>query len=230
MAMAALQVFRLMKKSNMLALSKILKHKIIAIVRGAAAAETFKIARALADGGIRVLEITLNSPNAFAAIEEVSDRMGKELLVGAGTVMDARSAKKAIAAGASFILSPTLDKGTIRATKKHGAVSLPGAFTATEILAAYHYGGDIIKVFPASSVGAKYFKELRGPMPYIPLMPSGGIHAGNMGEYLEAGVVAFGIGGALIDTTREMTPDYLQEVTEKARKLVEALGRQPSQS
>ncbi len=207
----------------MSALSKIQKHRIVAIVRGAAPAETLKIARALADGGIRILEITLNSPNAYAAIEEVSGQMGKELLVGAGTVMDARSARKAIAAGASFILSPTLDKETIRATKKHGAVSLPGAFTATEILAAYNYGGDIIKVFPASSVGPKYFKELRGPMPYIPLMPTGGISAANIREYRDAGVVAFGIGGALVDTSREMTTAYLKEVTEKAKKLVETI-------
>ena len=207
----------------MTSLTKITDHKIIAIVRGAAPAEVLKIARALYEGGIRVLEITLNSPDALSAIEEVSGRMGKEMLVGAGTVMDARSAKKAIAAGASFVLSPTLDKGTIRATKKHGAVSLPGAFTATEILAAYHYGGDIIKVFPASSVGPKYFKELRGPLPYIPLMPTGGIHAGNIREYREAGVVAFGVGGALVDVSKGMTEEYLREVTEKARVLVEAV-------
>lgn len=207
----------------MSSLSKITDHRIIAIVRGAAPAEVLKIAYALFAGGIRVLEITLNSPDALSAIAEVSDRMGKELLVGAGTVMDARSAKDAIAAGAEFILSPTLDKKTIRATKKHGAVSIPGAFTATEILAAYHYGGDIIKVFPASSVGAKYFKELRGPMPYIPLMPTGGIHPGNIREYRDTGVVAFGVGGALVDVSREMTEEYLLEVTEKAKKLVEAI-------
>ncbi len=208
----------------MTALSKITEHKIVAIVRGAAPAEVLKIAYALLAGGIRVLEITLNSPDALSAIAEVSDRMGAALLVGAGTVMDARSAKDAIAAGAKFILSPTLDKKTIRATKNHGAVSIPGAFTATEILAAYQYGGDIIKVFPASSVGAKYFKELRGPMPYIPLMPTGGIHPGNIREYRDAGVVAFGVGGALVDVSKEMTEAYLSEVTEKAKKLVEAIG------
>jgi 2-dehydro-3-deoxyphosphogluconate aldolase / (4S)-4-hydroxy-2-oxoglutarate aldolase len=206
-------------------LSTITEHRIIAIVRGAAPAEVLKIARALYEGGIRVLEITLNSPDALSAIAEVSGQMGKDLLVGAGTVMDARSAKKAIAAGASFILSPVLDKKTIRATKKYGAVSIPGAFTATEILAAYQYGGDIIKVFPASSVGAKYFKELRGPLPHIPLMPTGGIHVGNIREYRDAGVVAFGIGGALVDVSKEMTPGYLREMTEKARLLVGSLNK-----
>jgi 2-dehydro-3-deoxyphosphogluconate aldolase/(4S)-4-hydroxy-2-oxoglutarate aldolase len=207
----------------MTSLEKINKNKIIAIIRGAAPAEVLKIAGALYAGGIRVLEITLNSPDALSAIEEVAGQMGKKMLVGAGTVMNAKSAKEAIAAGAAFILSPTLDKGTIRATKKQGAVSLPGAFTATEILAAYHYGGDIIKVFPASSVGAKYFKELKGPLPYIPLMPTGGIHAGNIREYRDAGVVAYGVGGALVDLSLEMTAEYLAEVTEKAKKLVEAL-------
>lgn len=207
-------------------LSIITKNRIVAIVRGAAPAEVLRIAHALYEGGIRILEITLNSPNAYAAIEEVTGQMGRELLVGAGTVMDARSAKKAIAAGATFILSPTLDKGTIRATKKHGAVSLPGAFTATEILAAYNYGGDIIKVFPASSVGPKYFKELRGPMPYVPLMPTGGISAANIREYRDAGAVAFGIGGALVDVSKEMTTDHLAAMTEKARFLLEALNKQ----
>jgi 2-dehydro-3-deoxyphosphogluconate aldolase/(4S)-4-hydroxy-2-oxoglutarate aldolase len=206
-------------------LSIITEHRIVAIVRGAAPAEVLKIARALYEGGIRVLEITLNSPDALSAIEEVSGQMGKELLVGAGTVMDARSAKNAMAAGAAFILSPTLDKRTIRATKKRGAVSIPGAFTATEILAAYHFGGDIIKVFPASSVGAKYFKELRGPLPYIPLMPTGGIHAGNIREYRDTGVVAFGVGGALVDVSKEMTPVYLKEMAAKARVLVDALNK-----
>jgi 2-dehydro-3-deoxyphosphogluconate aldolase / (4S)-4-hydroxy-2-oxoglutarate aldolase len=213
----------------MTTLSKILTHKIIAIVRGAAPAEVIKIARALFEGGVRVLEITLNSPGALSAISEVSGEMGNVMLVGAGTVMDAREAKDAIAAGAAFILSPTLDKATIRATKRHGAVSIPGAFTATEILAAHHYGGDIIKVFLASSVGAKYFKELRGPLPYIPLMPTGGIHAGNIREYRDAGAVAFGIGGALVDVSREMEPAYLRQVTEKARALVEALNKQESE-
>ena len=207
----------------MTALSRITEHQIVAIVRGAGPSEVLKIARALYAGGIRILEITLNSPDALSSIEEVSGQLGKDLLVGAGTVMDARSAKEAIAAGAQFILSPTLDKKTIRATKKHGVVSIPGAFTATEILAAYQYGGDIIKVFPASSVGAKYFKELRGPLPYIPLMPTGGIHAGNIGEYRDAGVVAFGVGGSLVDVSKEMTPGYLQEITEKAKRLIEAL-------
>ena len=196
----------------MTTLSQILEHKIVAIIRGAHPNDVLKIARALHEGGIRILEITFNSPNALTVVDELSSQMGKDLLIGMGTVLDAATAKDAISAGAKFIISPSLNIETIQATKKNGAVSIPGAFTATEILAAYDHGGDIIKVFPAS-VGANYIRDLHGPFPHIPLMPTGGINLQNIREYLQTGAVAVGIGSALVDTKQEVTEDYLKQLT-----------------
>src|SRR5450432_1070538 len=196
----------------MTTLSQILTHKIVAIIRGANPADVLKIATALHEGGVRILEITFNSPNALTVVEELSTQLGKELLIGMGTVLNAATAKDAISAGAKFIKSPSLDIETIRTTKKLGAVSIPGAFTATEILTAYEHGGDIIKIFPAS-VGTNYIRDLHGPFPHIPLMPTGGINIENIKEYLTTGAVAVGIGSALVDTKQEVTEKYLKQLT-----------------
>lgn len=204
-------------------LNKILEHKIVAIIRGAEPGDVIKIINALYDGGIRVLEITMNSQDALSVIERINKEAGNKLLIGAGTVLDAKTAKDAIAAGAKFIISPSFDPDTIDTTKKYGAVSIPGAFTATEILAAYKAGGDIIKIFPAS-VGVQYIKDIRGPLPHIPLMPTGGIHLENIGSYFKAGAVAAGIGSALVDTSKQITKDYLQDLKNKAEKFVGAVA------
>ncbi len=207
----------------MTTLSQILETKIVAIIRGANPGDVLQIANALIAGGVKALEITLNSPKALSVIEEVADQVGGQALIGAGTVLDAETARAAIAAGAKFIISPTVDIDTIKMTKRYGIVSIPGAFTATEILTAYTNGGDIIKVFPASS-GAQYIKDLRGPLAHIPLMPTGGVNLENIKEFEKAGAVAFGIGSALVDTQHEITEDYLQLLTEKARKYIQAVA------
>lgn len=204
-------------------LAHILEHKVIAIVRGADPKSLLSIARALHAGGIRTMEITLNSPGALASIEEVAGAMQGQMLVGAGTVLDSETARAALLAGAQYIISPTLNEKTIRMTKRYGAVSIPGAFTATEILAAYEAGGDIIKVFPAS-VGPTYFKDIAGPLPHIPLMPTGGVGLDNIRDFQKAGAVAFGLGGALVDTKPEVTDEYLAQLTAKAQQFVQAVG------
>jgi 2-dehydro-3-deoxyphosphogluconate aldolase/(4S)-4-hydroxy-2-oxoglutarate aldolase len=206
----------------MITLSHILDHKIVAIIRGAQPDDVLNIAQALFEGGVKLLEVTLNSPDALSAIDKVSSRMNAQVCVGAGTVLDAVMAKAAMNAGAQFIISPSLDIETIHATKQGGAISIPGAFSATEILAAFKNGGDIIKVFPAS-VGPNYFKDIRGPFPHIPLMPTGGVNLNNIREFQKAGAVAFGIGSALVDTTLKISDAYLKELTEKAKKYVEAI-------
>ncbi len=203
-------------------LTNILKHKIVVIIRGIDPADFLNIAGALLEGGLNIMEITLNTRDALSIIKEASLQMGDQLLIGAGTVLDAVSAKEAISAGAKFIVSPSLDIETIRATKQLGAVSIPGAFTATEILSAYNSGADIIKVFPAS-VGANYFRDLRGPFPRIPMMPTGGVNLTNISEFQKAGAVAYGIGSALIDASQKMTKEYLLQVTEKAKQFAEAV-------
>ena len=203
-------------------LRQILENKIVAIVRGVRPDAVPDIAAALHAGGIRLLEITLNSPDALAVIRNLSVRMGDRLLVGAGTVLDAAEAQAAIDAGARFIISPALDIPTIQVTRQLQAVSIPGAFTATEILTAYRNGADIIKVFPAS-VGAGYFRDLRGPLPHIPLMPTGGVSLENISDFHKAGAVAFGIGSALVDGKQPVTDKYLRQLTETAGKFSSAI-------
>lgn len=206
----------------MTTLSQILEYKIVAIIRGARPDDVLKIAKALHDGGIRILEVTFNSPGAIAVVNELSVKMGNDLLIGMGTVLDAATAKEAIAAGAKFIISPSFNIETVQETKKLGAVSIPGAYTATEIVNAFSSGGDIIKIFPASS-NVNYIKEIRAPLPHIPLMPTGGITLENIGEFQKAGAVAFGIGTALVNTKQEVTGEYLKELRERAQKFVQAI-------
>lgn len=203
-------------------LQKILDHKLIAIVRGARPEDTLKIVQALYEGGIRIVEITMNSPKPLSAIEMVVDQFGKEMAVGAGTVLDAESARSALLAGAEFILAPTLDAETIKLTKRYGAVSIPAAFTPTEILKGYELGGDIIKVFPATVLGPQFIKDIHGPLPQIPLLPTGGVGLHNIKKYLEAGAAGLGIGSSLVNTKKEMTEEYFAELTETAKQFVSA--------
>ena len=207
----------------MTTLSRILNHKIVAIIRGAQPDDILHIAHALFEGGVKLFEVTLNSPDALSSISRIATRMNAEVFVGAGTVLDAEMAKAAIDSGAQFIISPSLDMETIYATKQRGAISIPGAFTATEIFSAYKNGGDIIKVFPAS-IGPAYFKDLRGPFPHIPLMPTGGVNLNNIQDFQKVGAVAFGVGSGLVDTSLKISDQYLIELTEKAKKYVEALS------
>lgn len=202
-------------------LSQILTHKIVAILRGANPDDVVAIAHALYEGGIRCLEITLNSVDALQAIESIATKMEGKILVGAGTVLDAAAAGDAIAAGAKFIISPVMDEATITRTKQLGGVSIPGAFTPTEIYKAWSAGGDIIKVFPGTS-GPAFIKEILAPLPFIPLMPTGGISLNNLHEFKKAGAVAFGIGKSLVDTTQKINEAYLQKITTDGRAFMQA--------
>ena len=203
-------------------LSQILKNKIVAIIRGADPADILKIANALQQGGINILEITLNSPNALNIIKELSNKMEDKMLIGAGTVLNADAAKSAIEAGAKFVISPNMNVETIEITKLYGTVSIPGAYTPTEIVTAYSNGGDIIKIFPASN--AEYIKALCGPLSHIPMMPTGGINIENIKEFQKTGAVAFGIGTALVDTKHKITREYLELVTKNAHRFVQAIS------
>ena len=197
----------------------ILQNKIVAIVRGIEPSDVIKIAHALLAGGVNTMEVTLNSSNALVVISLLSKEMENKMLIGAGTVLNATMANEAIDAGACFIISPIVDEETIKATKKRGAVSIPGAYTPTEIYKAFSLGGEIIKVFPASS-NVNYIKEIRAPLPQIPLMPTGGVSLENIREFQKAGAVAFGIGGSLVDAKQKITEEYLQKITDTARKFM----------
>ncbi|HEV8506197.1 MAG TPA: bifunctional 4-hydroxy-2-oxoglutarate aldolase/2-dehydro-3-deoxy-phosphogluconate aldolase [Chitinophagaceae bacterium] len=202
-------------------LDQILKNKIVAIIRGADPADVLKIAEALQLGGVNILEVTLNSQNAIQVIKELTGKM-KNMFIGAGTVLSAADAELSIEAGAKFIISPNVNIETITTTKKLGIVSIPGAYTATEVVSAWSNGGDIIKIFPATN--ADYIKVLRGPLSQIPMMPTGGITPENISEFKKAGAVAFGIGTSLVDVKNKITVEYLNRVTENARKFVKAIS------
>ena len=205
----------------MTTLDQILGNKIVAIIRGADPGDVLKIAESLQLGGVNILEVTLNSPNALEVIKELTGKM-KDMLIGAGTVLSGAEAKVSIEAGAKFIISPNTNVDTITTTKQLGVVSIPGAYTATEVVSAWSNGGDIIKIFPASN--ADYIKVLRGPLSHIPMMPTGGITPENISEFKKAGAVAFGIGTSLVDSKHKITDEYLNRVTENARKFVQAIS------
>ena len=204
-------------------LSQILNNKIVAIIRGAEPDDVLAIAEALYTGGVRCLEITLNSPNALQVIEHIAAKMEGRILTGAGTVLTAAAASDAIAAGAKFIISPITDIETIHKTKQLGAVSIPGAFTPTEIFTAYSHGADIIKVFPGTS-GPGFIKEVLAPLPHIPLMPTGGINLENINEFKKAGSVAYGVGKSLVDTKQKITEEYLKQITGDALRFMQAVN------
>ncbi len=203
-------------------LSQILEHKIIAIIRGAHPNDVVKIAKALYAGGIHIVEIAMNSPEPFAVIKSVTDELGDKIVIGAGTVLDIASARQAVTAGAKFILSPIVDSEVINMAKSLGVISIPGAFTATEIYTAYKNGADIVKVFPA--ISPSYIKDIAGPLPQIKLLPTGGINIENIKDYKKAGAAGFGIGSALVDTKKEINEEYLLQLTNKAQKFVEAIS------
>jgi 2-dehydro-3-deoxyphosphogluconate aldolase/(4S)-4-hydroxy-2-oxoglutarate aldolase len=207
---------------NMNVLSQIMNYKII---RGSKAKDVVEIAKALNKGGIRLIEVAMNSPKALNVIEQLSCELGDEMIVGAGTVLDPQTARNALIAGAKFILSPTVDKETIKMTKRYGAVSIPGAFTPTEILNAFVNGGDIIKVFPASSVGPSYIKDIKGPLNQIPLLPTGGINLDNIDSYIKNGAAGAGVGGSLVNSKITVNEAYLKELTVKASEFVNKVNK-----
>ena len=203
-------------------LSTILSNKVIAIIRGAEPADVLKISETLCEGGVQCVEITLNSADALRLIESLATKLEGRITVGAGTVLNAMSVHDAVSAGAKFIISPMLDFDVIHKTKNLGAVSIPGAYTPTEIFAAFSNGADLIKVFP-SSAGPSFIREVLAPFPYIPLMPTGGINLANIRDFKKAGAVAFGIGKSLVDTRQKLTSDYLQQIRTNAKDFIAAI-------
>ncbi|GGH88057.1 2-dehydro-3-deoxyphosphogluconate aldolase/(4S)-4-hydroxy-2-oxoglutarate aldolase [Pullulanibacillus pueri] len=197
-------------------LQTIFEQKLVAVIRGTTQETILPTVQALKDGGVNILEITAETPGFLAIIEKVKHQFGQEVLVGAGTVLDPETARAAIMAGAEFIFSPTVNSETIRITKRYGKVSIPGAMTPTEILSAYEQGADLIKVFPANIMGPRYLKDVHGPLPHIPLMPTGGVGLDNIREYFDNGAVAAGLGSALVNTKALNNEDGFRELKEKA--------------
>ena len=196
---------------------------VIAVIRIEDATSLPPIVDALVAGGVRALEVTMTMPGALDALAALRALPADRIVLGAGTVLDAETARLAILAGARFIVAPTRPAGLVEVCHRYGVVAMPGAYTPTEILAAAEAGADLVKVFPAGGLGPGYLKELRGPLPHLRLVPTGGITADSVGAFLAAGAVAVGVGGALLERDAVARGDYAR-ITAQARRLVAAIG------
>ena len=180
-------------------LRRVLDSGIVAVVRAPDGEHLVEVARALLGGGVTVMEITMSVPNALEVIRQVRQSMGDRVLLGAGTVLDPETARAVLLAGAEFIVAPTLNLDVIRLCRRYDKLVMPGAFTPTEILTAWEAGADIVKVFPADVVGPAFFKAMRGPLPQIRLMPTGGVDLTTATDFLRAGACCLGVGGQLVE-------------------------------
>ncbi|MEE3369571.1 MAG: bifunctional 4-hydroxy-2-oxoglutarate aldolase/2-dehydro-3-deoxy-phosphogluconate aldolase [Planctomycetota bacterium] len=181
-------------------LGRIIDSGIVAVMRAQSGEKLVDVAEALLAGGVKVMEVTFTVPNALRVLEEVADRMGDRILLGAGTVLDPETARIAILSGAQFIVSPSTDPEVIQLCRRYDKIVLPGAFTPTEVVQAWQAGADIVKVFPSDCVGPQYLKALRGPLPQVRLMPTGGVNLDTAEEFLRCGACALGVGGALVSS------------------------------
>lgn len=163
---------------------------------------------ALADGGVRAFEVTMTVPGAIELIQGLSSALSADFLLGAGTVLDPQTAARVIDAGAKFVVSPVLRPAIIDVCHRNSVAALPGCFSPTEILTAWESGADIVKVFPATALGPSYFTDVRGPLPQLKLMPTGGVTLDNAGEWIRAGAVAVGVGTALLDRAAIAAGNY----------------------
>lgn len=203
---------------------RVLDCGIVAVVRSAESAPLVDVCRALAEGGVDVAEITFTVPDALEVLKAARKALGDRMLLGAGTVLDPETARAAFLAGAEYIVSPTLDTEVIAMARRYGKLVMPGCFTPTEILKAWQAGADIIKVFPAEVVGPAYFKAVRGPLPQVRMMPTGGVDLNTAGAFLEAGACCLGIGSQLIDPKAVAARkfDLISEKAAKYREIVRA--------
>jgi len=203
-------------------LNQLKESGIFAVVRNSTVDNIVPICESLVEGGINCIEITAETPNIAAIIEKAVNEVGDKILIGAGTVLDPETARSVISAGAQFIVSPTLNLETIKVTKRYGVVSIPGAFTPTEILTAYEHGADMIKVFPANVVGPSYVKNIHGPMPGIPIVLTGGINLDNLEEYVTSGAVGVGLGSNLVNPSKLNSEEDYKALIEQARRYADA--------
>lgn len=212
-------------------IQEVKENRIIAILRGIEADKCADTAEALLAGGIGLVEVTFNQKESgrgyhstVEGIRDIVQRLGGKMRVGAGTVLTLEQLRLAHEAGAEYIITPNTDGDIIRAAGKLGLVTMPGAFTPSEVCRAYEAGADFVKIFPASAVGPDYFRALRDPLGHIPLMAVGGIHEGNAKAFLDAGAAGLGIGGKLADK-RLVAESRFEEITATARGYISWIGK-----
>jgi 2-dehydro-3-deoxyphosphogluconate aldolase/(4S)-4-hydroxy-2-oxoglutarate aldolase len=204
--------------------ARIIDTGVVAVLRAPSGEILADVAEALLAGGVEAIEVTFTVPGAHRVIEEVADRLGDKILLGAGTVLDSETARVALLAGAEFLVAPTVNLDVIRLCHRYDKVVMPGALTPTEVLAAWEAGADIVKVFPSDLGGPNYLKALRGPLPQIRLMPTGGVNLQTAADFLKAGACALGIGGSLVESAAVAGRD-MQRIESLARQYVEIVKK-----
>lgn len=183
----------------------------------------FKAMDALRAGGLQALEVTTTTPNAIEVVRQARRKYGNETLIGMGTVLDAETAEKSIEAGAQFIVGPSLQKEVIDVCKRHDVVSCPGTLSASEVVQAWKWGADLVKLFPISQVGPGYMKALLGPLPWIRFVPVGGVEVENAGDYIKAGAYCLGVGGGLV-SKKAISAGRFDLLTQAARDILKAVA------
>lgn len=206
------------------ALDVIHRTGVIAIMRAKSSDQLLQAADAIMAGGVQVIEVTLTTPSALDVIKEARSRYGEDILFGAGTVLDAETARAAMLVGAQFIVSPTLDLALVEICRKYGIIVVPGAYTPTEALTAWKAGADMVKIFPASVGGPSYLKAIRDPLPQLKLCPVGGVNLGTTADFIRKGAYAVGVGSSLINQTLLDEGDF-DALTERANRFCEEVEK-----
>jgi 2-dehydro-3-deoxyphosphogluconate aldolase/(4S)-4-hydroxy-2-oxoglutarate aldolase len=202
---------------------RIIEVGVVPVVRASSPREARMAADAVCEGGIPIVEITMTVPGAVEVIRELTKSSTGDVLIGAGTVLTVEAARKCLDAGAQFLVSPGLNVKVIELTETEGKLMMAGALTPTEVITAWQAGSDFVKVFPCGQVGgAKYIKALKGPLPQVPLVPTGGVNLHTAAEFIEAGAAALGVGGELVqaDALKSNRPEM---IVENARRFLAAV-------
>jgi 2-dehydro-3-deoxyphosphogluconate aldolase/(4S)-4-hydroxy-2-oxoglutarate aldolase len=204
-------------------LDRMVHEGLIPVVRVSASQEAMDVADALKAAGVNLIEITMTVQGAMGVIKELSRKFGEKVVIGAGTVLDPETAKEAVLAGARFLVSPSLNLDLIHFARQTGVVVIPGAMTPTEIITAWNARADMVKVFPVGQVGGPdYIRALKGPLPQIPLVPTGGVNLQNAGAFIRAGAAALGVGGELVDK-KAVAQGNFGVITETAKAFLKVI-------
>ena len=198
---------------------------IVPIVRVSSSEEALAAVDAVYAGGIRAVEITMTVPGAIQALEKVADKLGDKITLGAGTVLDPETCRACFLAGAQFIVTPALRIATIEMARRYSKPIMPGALTPTEILTAWEHGADYVKVFPCGNLGGpKYIKALKGPLPHVEMIPTGGVNLETAGEFLKAGAAAVAVGGELVDA-KSVKEKNFEVISQRAKQYLDAIAK-----
>jgi 2-dehydro-3-deoxyphosphogluconate aldolase/(4S)-4-hydroxy-2-oxoglutarate aldolase len=204
-------------------LDRMISEGLVPVVRVSSAQEAIDVSDALKEGGVSFIEITMNVQGAIEVIRELTQKYRDQIILGAGTVLDPETGRAALLAGAQFIVSPTLNLDLIHLAHRYSAVVIPGTMTPTEVLTAWNAGADMVKVFPAAQLGGPdYIRALRGPLPQILLVPTGGVNLQNAGAFIRAGATALGAGGELVDK-KAIKEKKFHIITENSRAFLKAI-------